>query len=36
MIYRGRVLGRRPKTYLPDYREFYEKRHSPPAGTRSA
>ena len=26
VIYRGRVLGVAPKTYLPNYREFYEKR----------
>jgi NAD+ synthase (glutamine-hydrolysing) len=26
VIYRGRVLGIAPKTYLPNYREFYEKR----------
>src|SRR4028118_1288548 len=26
VIYRGRVLGVTPKTYLPNYREFYEKR----------
>ena len=26
IIYRGRVLGIMPKTYLPNYREFYEKR----------
>ncbi len=26
MIYQGRVLGLIPKTYLPNYREFYEKR----------
>jgi NAD+ synthase (glutamine-hydrolysing) len=25
-IYRGRVLGITPKTYIPNYREFYEKR----------
>jgi len=25
-IHRGRVLGVTPKTYLPNYREFYEKR----------
>jgi len=25
-IYRGRILGVAPKTYLPNYREFYEKR----------
>ncbi len=26
VIYRGRVLGLVPKTYLPNYREFYEQR----------
>src|SRR2546425_5615381 len=26
VIYRGVVLGLAPKTYLPNYREFYEKR----------
>ncbi len=26
-IHRGRVLGVAPKSYLPTYREFYEKRH---------
>jgi len=26
VIYRGRALGIIPKTYLPNYREFYEKR----------
>ena len=26
VIYRGRILGAVPKTYLPNYREFYEKR----------
>jgi NAD+ synthase (glutamine-hydrolysing) len=26
VIYRGRVLGLTPKTYLPNYREYYEKR----------
>src|SRR5437870_4377197 len=26
VIYRGAVLGLAPKTYLPNYREFYEKR----------
>ncbi|HEX8552069.1 MAG TPA: NAD(+) synthase [Abditibacteriaceae bacterium] len=25
-IYRGKILGITPKTYLPNYREFYEKR----------
>jgi NAD+ synthase (glutamine-hydrolysing) len=27
VIHAGRVLGVVPKTYLPNYREFYEKRH---------
>ncbi len=27
VIHRGRLLGIVPKTYLPNYREFYEKRH---------
>jgi len=27
VIHRGRILGVAPKTYLPNYREFYEKRH---------
>lgn len=26
VIYKGRILGITPKTYLPNYREFYEKR----------
>jgi NAD+ synthase (glutamine-hydrolysing) len=26
VIYRGQILGIAPKTYLPNYREFYEKR----------
>jgi NAD+ synthase (glutamine-hydrolysing) len=26
VVYRGRVLGITPKSYLPNYREFYEKR----------
>src|SRR5690606_20074557 len=26
VIHRGRVLGVAPKSYLPNYREFYEKR----------
>jgi NAD+ synthase (glutamine-hydrolysing) len=26
-IHRGKILGVVPKTYLPNYREFYEKRH---------
>lgn len=27
VIHRGRILGVVPKSYLPNYREFYEKRH---------
>ncbi len=27
VIYRGRILGVVPKSYIPNYREFYEKRH---------
>ncbi|MEQ8935767.1 MAG: nitrilase-related carbon-nitrogen hydrolase, partial [Amphiplicatus sp.] len=27
VIHRGRILGVTPKTYLPNYREYYEKRH---------
>jgi NAD+ synthase (glutamine-hydrolysing) len=27
VIHQGRVLGVVPKSYLPEYREFYEKRH---------
>ena len=35
VIHRGEVLGVAPKTYLPNYREFYEKRHfASGAGTR--
>ena len=30
-IYRGRVLGIAPKSYQPNYREFYEKRQFAPA-----
>jgi len=26
VVYRGQILGITPKTYLPNYREFYEKR----------
>jgi NAD+ synthase (glutamine-hydrolysing) len=32
VLYRGRVLGIVPKTYLPNYREFYEKRQFASAG----
>jgi NAD+ synthase (glutamine-hydrolysing) len=31
VIYKGKVLGICPKTYLPNYREFYEKRQFAPA-----
>ncbi|WP_341503930.1 NAD(+) synthase [Gallaecimonas sp. GXIMD4217] len=31
VIYRGRILGVVPKSYLPNYREFYEKRQFCPA-----
>ncbi len=27
VIHRGEILGVAPKTYLPNYREYYEKRH---------
>ena len=30
-VCRGRILGAVPKTYLPDYGEFYEARHFSPA-----
>jgi NAD+ synthase (glutamine-hydrolysing) len=32
IIYQGRVLGIVPKSYLPNYREFYEKRQFTAAG----
>jgi NAD+ synthase (glutamine-hydrolysing) len=35
LVYRGRLLGVVPKTYLPSYREFYEKRHFVPASEAS-
>jgi NAD+ synthase (glutamine-hydrolysing) len=31
LVHRGRILGVVPKSYLPNYREFYEKRHFAPA-----
>lgn len=31
VLYRGRALGIVPKSYLPNYREFYEKRQFTPA-----
>ncbi|QFU16446.1 NAD(+) synthase [Microvirga thermotolerans] len=37
VIHDGRVLGVVPKAYLPNYREFYERRHfTPGAGIRGA
>ena len=30
-VLRGRILGVTPKSFLPNYREFYEKRHFQPA-----
>jgi len=33
VIYKGQVLGIAPKTFLPSYREFYEKRQFNPAST---
>ena len=30
-VYRGQILGLTPKTFLPNYREFYEKRQFTPA-----
>jgi NAD+ synthase (glutamine-hydrolysing) len=35
-IYRGRILAVAPKSYIPNYREFYEKRHFAPAGHATA
>jgi NAD+ synthase (glutamine-hydrolysing) len=36
VVHRGRVLGVAPKTYLPNYREFYEARHFSPASAAVA
>ncbi len=36
VLYRGRLLGVVPKTYLPNYREFYEARHFAPASAAVA
>jgi NAD+ synthase (glutamine-hydrolysing) len=33
LLHRGRILGVTPKTYLPNYREFYELRQFAPADT---
>ncbi len=32
VLHRGRVVGVLPKTYLPNYREFYERRQFTPGG----
>ncbi|WP_200920045.1 NAD(+) synthase [Nocardioides sp. Leaf307] len=34
VIHRGRVLGVAPKSHLPTYREFYERRHFAPGDDR--
>ena len=34
VVHRGRVLGLVPKSYLPNYREYYEKRHFAPDAAR--
>lgn len=34
VLHRGEVLGVAPKSYLPNYREFYEKRHFAPGDDR--
>jgi NAD+ synthase (glutamine-hydrolysing) len=34
VVYQGRLLGLVPKTYLPNYREFYELRQFTPADAR--
>ncbi|MFI3206835.1 MAG: NAD(+) synthase [Clostridia bacterium] len=31
IIFKGKILGLVPKTYIPNYSEFYEKRHFAPA-----
>jgi NAD+ synthase (glutamine-hydrolysing) len=34
VVHRGRILGVGPKSYLPNYREFYERRHFAPGDDR--
>ena len=34
VIHRGRILGVAPKSYLPTYREFYERRWFAPGDDR--
>ncbi len=36
VVYHGQLLGVVPKTYLPNYREFYEARHFAPASAAVA
>lgn len=36
VIHRGALLGVAPKSYLPNYREFYERRHFAPGGEATA
>ncbi len=36
VIHRGEVLGVAPKSYLPTYREFYERRHFAPGDDQAA
>jgi NAD+ synthase (glutamine-hydrolysing) len=36
VVHRGRVLGVAPKSYVPTYREFYERRHFAPGDDRRA
>ena len=36
VIHRGAVLGVAPKSYLPNYREFYERRWFAPGDDRRA
>ena len=36
VLYRGRILGVVPKTFLPNYREFYELRQFAPAAAAAA
>ncbi|MDQ2847772.1 MAG: NAD(+) synthase [Actinomycetota bacterium] len=36
VIHRGEILGVAPKSYLPSYREFYERRHFAPGDDQAA
>ena len=35
VLYRGKIIALVPKTYIPNYSEFYERRHFAPAQTRA-